>query len=375
MYNKILCLLLATAVSGLTVCGPQVITPRPEKGYAMTAAQYYFPAEESRHEGTWLTWPHHYTYGVEYRDEIEGIWLEMAAALYTGEKVHIIAYNKKEKNRITRLLKAENIDMSRIDFVIAKSDDVWSRDTGPMFVMDENGKEHIADFAFDGWGGKAPYRNDDAIPQAVAAAKGFPILTISNFVLEGGSAELDGNGTAMLCKSSVVSTARNKELSVRRAEKYLTRYLGATNFIWLEGVVGEDITDAHIDGMARFLDDETILTVNEEDFFNLYEDVHESDYDTLLSAKNAKGELYEIIELPMTADNVEGLDYKGSYLNYYVGNRVVLLPVYGDRNDAIAIEILSELYAGREIVPIDVTALYQYGGMLHCITQQQPDAR
>ena len=95
----------------------------------------------------------------------------------------------------------------------------------------------------------------------------------------------------------------------------------------------------------------------------------------MLSAKNAEGTPYEIIELPMTAENVEGLDYKGSYLNYYAGNEVVLVPVYGDINDEVATEILAELYAGREIVPIDVTALYQYGGMIHCVTQQQPASK
>ncbi|WP_394919434.1 agmatine/peptidylarginine deiminase [uncultured Robinsoniella sp.] len=372
MRKKIIVLLLMIAVSSLTACDAQAIVKLQEEGDAKMPTQYYFPAEESTHEGTWLTWPHHYTYGTEYRNEIEGIWLEMVEALHIDEKVHIVAYDEAEQHRITKLLEGENIDINRVDFVIAKTDDVWSRDTGPMFVLDERGKTYVADFAFDGWGGKMPYQNDNKIPQAVAAARGYPILTISDFVLEGGSVELDGNGTAMLNKSSVVSMARNPGLNVQQAEEYLKRYLGATNFIWLEGVVGEDVTDAHIDGTARFFNDTTILTMKEEDFFNLYEGVVESDYDKLLSAKNARGEPYEIIELPMTSKNVEGLDYKGSYLNYYVGNKVVLLPVYGDSNDDIAAEILSELYTGRDIVPVNVTALYQYGGMLHCITQQQP---
>lgn len=334
--------------------------------------QYYFPAEETPHEGTWLTWPHAYTYGEDYLEEVEYIWLEMAYALHTGEKVHIIAYDETEQVRIETLLTAEGLDMNQVDFVIAKSDDVWCRDTGPIFVFDEQDKLLIADFAFDGWGGKTAYHNDDKIPQAVAAQKGIPIVSIPDFVLEGGSVELDGSGTAMLCKSSVVSKNRNPGMSVSQAENYLSQYFGATNFIWLEGVVGQDITDAHIDGTARFVDNKTILTMSETDFFELYEDVIESDYDALHSAKNASGESYKIIELPMTSDNVAGLDYKGSYLNFYVGNEVVLVPIYGDQNDTAATKILAEIYADRKIVPIDVTTLYQYGGMLHCITQQQP---
>lgn len=372
MHKIVLCSLFAASIIGLTACGAPAEKPIPKEGVTVMQSDYRFPSEEGIHEGTWLTWPHHHTYGMEYREEVEDIWLEMAFALHTGEMLHIVAYDETEQRRITKLLQAEGMDMSRVDFVIAKSDDVWSRDTGPMFVLDENGKLSIADFAFDGWGGKMPYQKDDKIPQVVAAEKKIPILSIPDFVLEGGSVELDGSGTAMLCKSSVVSESCNLKLSVKQAEEYLTRYLGVTNFIWLEGVVGEDITDAHIDGMARFYDAKTLLTVSEKDFFELYEVILESDYETLRSAKNAEGEPYEIIELPMTAKHVDGLDYKGSYLNYYVGNEVVLVPVYGDANDAIATEILSQLYSTREIVPIDVTSLYQYGGMLHCVTQQQP---
>lgn len=262
---------------------------------------YYFPAEESLHEGTWLTWPHHYTYGIEYRNEVENIWLEMVIALQNGERIHIIAYDEFEQERINMLLESKNIDLSQIDFVIAKSDDVWSKDTGPMFVINDAGEITIADFSFDGWGGKMPYKNDDKISSIVAKAKNIPIVSIPDFVLEGGSVELDGNGTAMLCKSSVISENRNSGISVEEAEKYLSRYLGATNFIWLEGVVGEDITDAHIDGMARFLDSETLLTVSEQDFFELYENIVENDYEALLNAKNSNGEYYQILELPMTA--------------------------------------------------------------------------
>ena len=115
-----------------------------------------------------------------------------------------------------------------------------------------------------------------------------------------------------------------------------------------------------------------MLTVSKEEFLKLYEGILESDYEKLVSARNAKGEPYNIVELPMTPKNVVGLEYKGSYLNYYIGNEVILLPVYNDANDEVAISILYEIYEDRKIIPINVTGLYQYGGMLHCVTQQQP---
>lgn len=371
---KIFCYLLIAGVLTLTGCTADGQSSEMKRNWeeVESMSNYFLPAEEQEHEGTWLTWPHQYTYGVEYREEIEDIWVQMVYALNPGENVHIIAYDAEEKHRIEKLLKEEGIPMEAIDFVIAKSDDVWARDTGPMFVFDKNHKMVIADFAFDGWGKKMPYEKDNKIPQVAASAKNFEIIEIPEFVLEGGAVELDGKGTLLAAKSSVISKNRNSDMTVAQAEEYLSKYLGVSNFIWIEGVIDQDITDAHIDGMARFYDEKTLMMVSEDDFFELYDDMKESDYDILLNARNAEGVLYEQIELPMTEKNVKGLDYKGSYLNYYIGNEVVLLPVYNDKNDEIAIEILAELYADREIVPIDVTSLYKYGGMLHCVTQQQP---
>lgn len=335
---------------------------------------YSMPAEDLPHEGTWLTWPHRYTYGIEFQEEVEHIWVQMAEALHTGERVHIVAYNKSEQTRITKLLTASAIDMTQIDFVLAKSDDVWARDTGPIFVFDENHQLVIADFAFDGWGKKTAYQNDDQIPTAVGNQKNITTISIPDFVLEGGAVELDGSGTLLAAKSSVVSKNRNSGLTLLQAEQYLSKYLGIRNFIWLEGVTDEDITDAHIDGMARFFDNHTLLTVSKEDFTELYENIKIEDYSMMERAKNTAGKPYEIVEFPLTEKNVPGLDYKGSYLNYYIGNQVVLVPVYDDDNDELALEILAGLYPKRKIVPIIVNELFQYGGMLHCVTQQQPVA-
>lgn len=341
--------------------------------YDTSMDRYFFPSEDLRHEGTWLIWPHHFTYGMKYRKDIEPIWIQMADALHHGEIVHIIAYNKKEQERISKLLMEAGLDMKKIDFTIAKNNDVWSRDTGPIFVLNSSGTPFIADFGFNGWGEKTSYQDDDKIPKIIAKEKNIHLLSIPDFILEGGSVELDGNGTAMLCKSSVINPNRNLDMSIKEAEAYMTQYLGATNFIWLDGVVGEDITDAHIDGIAKFVDKHTILTIKEDDFFDLYESILDSDYKKLHTAVNAEGKPYQVTELPLTAKNVSGLYYKGNYINYYVGNEVVLVPIYNDPNDEVAMDIIGDLYPNREIVGIDVRSLYKHGGMLHCVTQQQPE--
>lgn len=206
---------------------------------------------------------------------------------------------------------------------------MWARDTGPMFVFDENGHMSIAVFGFNGWGKKTPYKNDDAIPQVVSKTKDMPILNVEKFVLEGGSVELDG-------------------------------------------VSGEDITDCHIDGVVKFVNDHTMLTIKEDDFFDLYEGIKESDYEKIHSAVNAQGKPYNIVELPLTKNNVLGLDYKGNYINFYVANNVVLVPIYDDPNDEVALDIIGKLYPNKKVVGIEVANLYQHGGMIHCVTKQQP---
>lgn len=333
---------------------------------------YHMPSEGLTHEGTWLIWPHKYTYGVEYQHEIEPIWIQMVEAIHKGEKVHIIAFDKAEQIRIRNLLDDTNIDMKQIDFLIAKSDDVWSRDTGPIFVLDADKNLAIINFGFDGWGKKAPFENDNKIPQEVGLQKSIPTIDLSSFVLEGGAIEVDGSGTLMATLSSVVSKNRNRECTVLQSQEYLSKYLGISNFIWLEGAIGEDITDGHIDGIARFLNSETIITVSKKDFEKLYETININDYIKLKNSKNVDGKSYKIIELPLTKEIVDDADCYGSYLNYYIANKIILFPIYKDENDHIALKIISDLYQDREVVPIVVNELFKYGGMLHCVTQQQP---
>lgn len=336
---------------------------------------YQFVDETKAHEGTWLNWPHAHSYGKKYASEIEDIWIAMTKALSESENVHIVAYDLDLKAHIIERLQQEKIDLKRIDFVIAKSDDVWSRDTGPIFAFDKENTLTIVDFAFDGWGKKTPYQHDDKIPQAVAKAKNINLVTIDDFVLEGGSFEMSPDHSLMATRSSVISKNRNPNLSQQQAENYFRQYLGATNFIWLNGVVDEDITDAHIDGFARFYDEKTILTVPKKDFAELYEKVDMQDYQILTNAKNSQGEKYKIIEVPLTKKNVKKLGYKGSYLNFYVANEVLLLPIYADENDQQAIALFTKLYPNKKIVPINVSKLYKNGGMIHCVTQHQPKAK
>ncbi len=336
--------------------------------------KYTFPDEKNEHEGTWLQWPHGYTYGDDYRQEIEHIWIEMTAALSEGEKVHIVAYNQTEKDKITNILRGQGIDLNMIDFFIAPTDDVWSRDNGPIFVYDQHKNLKIWGPNFNGWGDKTTFAKDALISERISRELAIERIDMNGLVIEGGAMELDGNGTFLSTRSSVVNKNRNPNLSEAEIEKYLSS-LNVTNFIWLDGVPGVDITDFHIDGFAKFYDQKTIITFSENDLAEW--GLSTKDIKILLNAKNTSGEPYEYVYLPLSKHDIsledgKEINEKGSYVNFYIGNKVVLVPNYNDPNDKIANEIIQKLYPERKVVGIDVRSLYQHGGMIHCVTQQQP---
>ncbi|WP_353777900.1 agmatine deiminase family protein [Winogradskyella sp. 3972H.M.0a.05] len=346
-------------LTSTTGCDKDSIEDSPTISPPDNAVAYRMPSEEAEHEGTWLQWPHRYTYGQQMPDRYDQIWIDMTKALHEGEIVHIIAYNNEEKNRITSLLENANVDMNQIDFLIEKTEDVWVRDNGPIFVFDENDNLKITNWQFNGWGEKADYFYDNQIPSHVSNAIGIPKIDV-DMVLEGGAIEIDGNGTLMATRSSILNTNRNPGLTQEQAESFFKHYLGITNFVWLDGIAGQDITDYHIDGFARFVQGNILLTHAEEYMFS------PNEFEVLSNATNADGELYTRVELPVAIQS------QGSYMNYYVGNKVVLVPNYDESTDSQANAIIQGLYPDREVVGIIVNELWEDGGAIHCVTQQQP---
>ena len=343
---------------------------------ANTAITYTMPDESQPHEGTWLQWPHQYQYGATYRNRLDATWVAMTKTLVQSEKVHLIAYNATEKTRITNLLTAGGVPLANVDFKIFQTNDVWIRDNGPIFVKNASGIMQIQDWGFNGWGNKTPYAKCDVIPASIGAAIGLPVVNLNAVLkIEGGGYEIDGKGTFMACKSSILNANRNPNVTQAQAEAILTTNLGVTKFIWLTGVPNADITDMHIDGFARFGTPNTIVTMNNADL--QYWEVPQADITTLFAAKNVNNTPYAFVYLPLTKNNVvtaygKNLGYKGSYINFYTANTRVLVPNYNDPNDAIANAAIQKLYPNRTVVGIDVRNLYENGGMVHCVTQQQP---
>jgi agmatine deiminase len=353
-------------------------TAQTEEVNAREAASnilYTMPDESEQHEGTWLQWPHQFQYGNTYRNRLDATWVAMTKALVAGEKVHLVAFNTTEKSRIINLLNKAGVSLTNVEFKIYETDDVWARDNGPIYVRDKNGQLMIEDWGFNGWGEKAEYSLCDAIPTKIAADQNRPKIDLNDVMTnEGGAIEIDANGTLLATKSAILNNNRNPNMTQTEAEEIFTKYLGVTNFIWLEGVAGLEITDMHIDGFAKFANKNTLVTMSKNDL--LYWQVPKVDIDKLYAAKNKNNVAYNIVQLPLTKNNVvtvynKNLGYKGSYANYYIANTSVLVPNYNDPNDAIANQIIQKLYPNRTVIGIDVRNLYANGGMIHCVTQQQ----
>ncbi len=376
--NKIIVIIASFMLSILSCSSEEEQNPTD------TEILYTMPEESETHEGTWLQWPHQYQYGTAYRNSLDPTWVAMTQALVTSEKVHIIAYNQTEKDRIIALLNVAGIPLTNVDFKIYKTDDVWVRDNGPIYVRDKSGNLVIQDWGFNGWGQKTDdqsglpigFANCNTIPAKIGNDQSKTVIDLNLTIInEGGSVEIDGHGTLMACKSSILNNNRNPGMTQAQAEIIFKKFLGVTNFIWLDGQAGLELTDQHIDGFARFGNATTIVTMEEDDLLDF--DVKQNDINKLYVAKNKNGTAYTFVKVPLTQNNVvttngTNLGYKGSYVNYYIANNKVLVPNYNDPNDAVANGIIQALYPTRTVVGIDVRNLYENGGMVHCVTQQQP---
>jgi agmatine deiminase len=349
---------------------------------------YTMPAEWEPHEGTWLQWPRD---KVEpgYQMKQEHTWLKMVAALCQHETVHVITCDERQRDHVAYQLDYFGIDHSGIEHQIIPVDDVWARDNGPIFVKDDHGDLVITDWTFNGWGKRFDHELDNKVPAAIGDRLGIPVVE-PPMVLEGGAVEVNGQGTFMATRSSIMDTHRNPGRSQTEIEAILSKYLGVRHFIWLEGAGrGEcekwgDTTDSHIDIAARFTNDSTIL-------YNWTECQSDPRYpmfarhlEELKAATTESGQSPTLVPLPVPKDGVyqvakdsiwrESRYTDAAYSNYLVANGVVLVPVFGNVNDDRAKQIIGEQFPDREIVAIDAVSLTEDGGAIHCVTQQQPVA-
>ena len=304
------------------------------------------------------------------------VYAELIRALVEFEDVDINVWNAEMETWVRDLLRQNQTPLERVRFHHFPAYEPWCRDHGPIFLVRERAgrrERAVVDWGYNAWGNKyPPFDLDDAIPQHVAKLRGLPLFS-PGIVMEGGSIEVNGCGTVLTTEACLLNPNRNPQLNQQQIEKYLCDYLGATNVLWLgEGIVGDD-TDGHIDDIARFVNATTIVAAVEEDPADDNYGLLRENLERLRGMRDQNGKHFRVVELPMP-----GLvEYKGqrlpaSYANFYIANRIVLMPTYRHVNDAKALEILQTEFPDHRVLGIDSTELIWGLGSFHCISQQEP---
>jgi agmatine deiminase len=326
---------------------------------------FRMPAEWARHAATWLSWPHNRQTWPDGLPQAEEALAEGVVALAGGEEVYINVLDEAHAAHVERLL--GRVPAGRVRYEHIPTNDAWCRDHGAIVVEDEAGRQAALDFRFNAWGGKyPPFDLDDAVPPRMAEVLGIPCIAI-DMVLEGGSIEVNGAGALLTTEQCLLNRNRNPILARAEIEAALGRYLGAREVLWLgEGIAGDD-TDGHVDDLTRFVAEDRVLTMVEPDPADAN---HRPLAENLARLRSLR---LRVTELAMPEPLYRGGErLPASYANFYVANRVVLLPVFACPRDRAAIETLARCFPDRRVVPIDSRALVVGLGAFHCLTQQIP---
>ncbi len=359
---------------------PAVPTAARAKALTGTPAEqgYTFPAEWAPHAGTWISWPR--PEGISFPDfyhrSIADV-TRVVGAITAFEPVHLNVPNANYERIVWGVLRAAGVRRSRVHFHHIPTNECWTRDHGPAFVQrTRRGRVETAvvDWGFNAWGGKyPPWDADDAVPTRVAAELGLPVFA-PDMVMEGGAIDVNGAGTLLTTTSCLLHKNRNPGVSQAEIERYLKAYYGQRHVVWLgEGIAGDD-TDGHVDDLARFLEERTVVTAVEPDPDDDNYRVLADNRRRLAKARDADGRPFTIVEVPMpTALVHEGQRLPATYVNFLFVNGGLLVPTFGDRRrDRQALAILQRALPERRVVGVDCRALVWGLGAIHCLTQQQP---
>jgi agmatine deiminase len=349
------------------------------------------PAEWERHSATWIAWPHNPEDWPNKFQPIPWVYGDIVRNLARVERVQILVNDAASEKRARNLLARCGANLAQVDFHRWRTDRVWLRDSGPIFLTsDPNAgadapKLALTNWKFNAWAKYDNWRHDDQIPGHVAKLLDVPMWTPEillsqgkhhRVVLEGGSIDVNGANALLTTEECLLSEVqqRNPGVSREQLEQCFHDYLGVDQVIWLNrGTAGDD-THGHVDDIARFVDTRTIVAAVEssredENFAPLQENL-----DRLRNARTQDGQPYRVVELPMPAPVVfEGQRLPASYANFYIANDLVLVPTFNDANDRVALNILAGLLPNRKIVGIHSGDFIWGLGAMHCMTQQQPE--
>jgi agmatine deiminase len=349
------------------------------------ALGYRMPAEWEPHVATWIAWPHNRSDWPGKFAAIPWVYAEIVRHLARVEHVAIIVGNASARSRAIEILSQSGVNTAAVDFYLWPTNRGWTRDCGPIFLISESSPQEpvaITSWRFNAWAKYPDWQKDATIAGRVARRLHLPQwrpTTVNarpqRVVLEGGSIDVNGRGTMLTTEECLLSSTQQRNPGMGRAEleRVFADYLGVRRVIWLNcGIAGDD-THGHVDDIARFVAPDVVVACVEPDPSDpnhqpLMENLHR-----LRAASDQDGAKLRVVELPMPAPVVfRGQRLPASYANFYIANRLLLVPTFNDPNDRRALEILAELFPDREVVGIHCGDLVWGLGTLHCMTQQQP---
>jgi len=360
----------------------------------LPAAQgYRMPAEWEPHESTWLAWPHLRSDWPGKFEPVPWVYAEIVRNLARHERVDLIVNDASWEKRARVVLEKGGALSDNVCFHRWRSDRVWTRDSGCIFLTPPAERADSGllalHFQFNAWAKYPNYAFDEKVGERMAKAAGvrivqpFSALPIDvhpgnekrRVVLEGGSIDVNGCGTLITTEECLLSSTQQRNPPMDRAayEQVFADYLGVQSVIWLDSGIAGDDTHGHVDDITRFVAPNTVVTMIEPNERSENHMALHANLGRLKNARTCDGQKLEVVEIPMPRSVVfEGRQLPASYANFYIGNGAVLVPVFNDPNDRIALNTLAELFPTREIVPIYSGDLIWGLGALHCMTQQQP---
>jgi agmatine deiminase len=345
----------------------------------MTESRYFMPPEWAFHKATWLSWPHRLKTWPGKFEPVPAVFVEIASWLSSSEEVHINVLDEVMERQVRALFRNAHhpqLQMDRLFFHRIPTNDAWCRDHGPNYVFRQQEgirEKIILNWEFNAWGEKyANYHEDNDVPVKIAALQQLPLVSPA-MILEGGSIDVNGKGLVLTSEACLLNPNRNPTLSREQIEQNLRQYLGIEKVLWLgDGIVGDD-TDGHVDDMARFVNETTVVIAVEEEPTDVNYEALQENYKRLKTYTDISGNPLNVVKLPMPSPlSFEDFRLPASYANFYIANTIVLVPTYNCPQDQRALEILQELFPGRKVIGIDCTDLVWGLGSIHCITHEEP---
>jgi agmatine deiminase len=345
----------------------------------MAGSGYRMPAEWEEHAATWLAWPHETSDWPGKFAPIPWVYGEIVRHLSRAERVRILVSDREAEQKARKILEKSGAGMAAVEFFVVPTDRSWTRDYCPIFVYRAKRERRLLNWRFNGWAKYSNSKRDDAVTAKLAPRLKLPMITPEwkgqRVVLEGGSIDVNGAGKILTTEECLLSAvqARNPELSREDIEGVFRKFLGARDTLWLKNGIAGDDTHGHVDDLARFTDEHTVVIASEDNKQDLNYEPLKENLALLREMRGQDGLVLRVEKLPMPEPVFfNGQRLPASYANFYIANGLVLVPTFNDPQDRVALNKLAQLFPDRKVVGIAATDLVLGLGTLHCMTQQEP---